>query len=205
MANHKIPLPTDFRDVLSKQVTDIARDQLEGRLPEYRVFVNNLFKAHDLASEELIHATIGMSGEAGELLDISKKVWVYGKELDLAHLVEELGDLRFYYQATLNMFGLTDDDIRAANMVKLRKRYAEGVYSDKAAIARADKQPQPLSADGTKGTRAEEPIPRKFMGQQDDSGKSVDNEPDPMDPEREKVRAMLERVAATEKAAEGDK
>lgn len=47
--------------------------------------------------------------------------------------------MRFYYQAMLNMFGLTDEDVCAMNMSKLQKRYPTGVYRDQDAIARADK------------------------------------------------------------------
>ena len=159
MAQFKISLPVSYRDELNDQLVGISREQQSGALPAYPVFVNNLMKTMATPAEELHHACTGMSGEAGETLDISKKVWVYGKELDVAHLLEELGDMRFYYQATLNMLGLTDDHIRAINMIKLRKRYAEGKYSDAAAIARADKA---LSAEGSKGDG--KPTQRNFMG-----------------------------------------
>jgi NTP pyrophosphatase (non-canonical NTP hydrolase) len=221
MANHKIALPAEFRALLDKQIQLNLEALDDGVLPEYPVFVNNLMKGLDTAGEELHHACTGMSGEAGELLDQSKKVWIYGKALDVAHLVEELGDLRFYYQAALNMLGITDEHIQAANVEKLRKRYTSGTYSDKDAIARKDKQP--LSAEGAKGE--EKPAPRKFMGQGDlvvtrdgvpcpdqkaalgefkercGITPTVDNEPDPMDPERQKVRDMLARVEAVNKAA----
>ena len=77
--------------------------------------------------------------------DRVKKHWAYGKELDQANVIEELGDLRFYYQAMLNMFGLTDEDVCAMNMDKLQKRYPTGVYRDQDAIARADKQAEQLA------------------------------------------------------------
>lgn len=160
MAQFKISLPVDYRDELNQELVGIARDQQLGALPTYPVFVTNLMKDMPTPAEELHHACTGISGEAGEILDVSKKVWVYGKPLDVPHLIEELGDLRFYYQAALNMLGLTDDHIRAQNMKKLRVRYADGKYSDTAALARADKA---LSAAGSKG--GDEAAPRRFMGQ----------------------------------------
>jgi len=67
--------------------------------------------------------------------------------VDVAHIIEEMGDLRWYYQAMLNTLGLTDEDIQAANTVKLMKRYPSGVYSNQQAIERADKAPpEPGSA-----------------------------------------------------------
>lgn len=106
----------------------------------YADFVNRLFKQMDTSAASLIHATVGISGEAGELLDAAKKHWVYGKKLDLENIVEELGDLRFYYQAVLNHLDLTDEDIQNANKAKLAKRYPDSVYKDEHAIARLDKQ-----------------------------------------------------------------
>lgn len=161
MANFKIGVPQHVRDELAKDRANINLEISGGTLPDYPTFVNNLKKGMNTPAEELHHATTGMSGEAGELLDISKKVWIYNKTLDLAHLIEELGDLRFYYQGALNMIGLTDEDIRTQNMKKLRVRYASGSYTDAQANARADKAP--LSAEGAKGTG--KPEPRRFLGQ----------------------------------------
>lgn len=163
MANHTIKIRGDVMFLLC-QATNKIKDSMEaGSLPNYPTFVDRLFKGMNTVAEEAHHAATGMSGEAGEILDQTKKVWIYGKEFDIAHLVEEMGDLRFYYQAMLNLLGMTDADIVAQNVIKLSKRYSEGVYSDKAAIERKDKQPAPISAEGGKGTGEAEP--RRFMGQ----------------------------------------
>jgi NTP pyrophosphatase (non-canonical NTP hydrolase) len=164
MAQFTIKMPQELLDLLNGQVIEVAALQKTGELPVYPVFNRNLMKNMNTPAEELHHAATGISGEAGEILDVSKKVWVYNKPLDVAHMVEELGDLRFYYQSMLALFGLTDEQIVASNMVKLRKRYADGKYSDAQANARADKNPaaEGLSAGGTTGTA--QPAPRKFMG-----------------------------------------
>ena len=41
---------------------------------------------------------VGVSGEAGELLDAVKKAVIYRKPLDLENVIEELGDLEFYME-----------------------------------------------------------------------------------------------------------
>lgn len=87
----------------------------------------------------LIHMVMGVSGEAGELLDAVKKHAVYRKPLDFENVVEELGDLEFYMEGVRQALGITREQTLAANMKKLMVRYAEG-YSDKAAQARADKE-----------------------------------------------------------------
>lgn len=130
---------------LSEKVTTIEVQQNEGNLPAYDIFVERLFNKLDSDKAALAHAVMGITGEAGELIDAVKKHWAYGKELDQANVIEELGDLRFYYQAMLNMFGLTDEDVCAMNMDKLQKRYPTGVYRDQDAIARADKQAEQLA------------------------------------------------------------
>jgi NTP pyrophosphatase (non-canonical NTP hydrolase) len=86
----------------------------------------------------LIHMVMGISGEAGELLDAIKKAVIYKKTLDYANVVEELGDLEFYLEGLRASLGITRQQTIEANIDKLSKRYGEK-YSDAAAIARADK------------------------------------------------------------------
>lgn len=104
----------------------------------YRAFVTERFKRFPTATESILHAAVGIAGEAGELLDCVKKTWAYTKPLDYTHAVEELGDLEFYLQAIRTELGITREAILRANIVKLQKRYPTG-YTDEAAIARADK------------------------------------------------------------------
>lgn len=105
---------------------------------EYEVFVRRLFKDEDFKAQ-LNHCALGLAGEVGEIVDIIKKHTVYGKVLDGQHLFEELGDLRFYLQALVNVVGFGMNNIESGNMRKLNKRYSEGSYSNAQAIARADK------------------------------------------------------------------
>lgn len=141
MAKFKIPVPDDVYTMAMQGVKWMNGQVADGTLPKYPVFVNNLMKDMPTTADEMHHACTGIAGEAGELLDLSKKVWANNKPLDLAHLIEELGDLRFYYQALLNMVQLSDEEVQAQNMIKLNKRYASGAYSDAQAQARADKVP----------------------------------------------------------------
>lgn len=88
---------------------------------------------------DLIHAVFGVAGEAGELCDPVKKSMFYGKPLDVENIKEEAGDLLWYIAGPLcRALGCTLEELAAANVAKLRKRYPEK-YSDAAAVARADK------------------------------------------------------------------
>ena len=111
------------------------------QLKPYGEMVTSLFKTDGLnnAADGMMHAAIGVAGEAGELLDAVKKVWAYGKPLDRANAVEELGDLEFYMEALRQQIGVSREEVLQANQEKLAKRYPGGVYSDQHAQARLDK------------------------------------------------------------------
>jgi len=104
----------------------------------YDAFVAMLFKQQSL-NLMCLHAALGVAGEAGELADCIKKEIIYGKELDRANLVEELGDLRFYIQATMRLYGINEQEVLQTNANKLSMRYKSLRYSDDAAVGRADK------------------------------------------------------------------
>ena len=104
----------------------------------YDTFVDMLFK-QDTKEMMLLHAALGICGEAGELGDAIKKSVIYGKPLDTANVIEELGDLRFYMEALAGILELRENSIIQHNVDKLSKRYKELKYSNEAAIAREDK------------------------------------------------------------------
>ena len=89
----------------------------------------------------IVHMAIGVSGEAGELLDAVKKHAIYQQPLDMENVVEELGDMEFYMQGLRESLGLTREEVLEANIRKLTERYG-GSYSDEKARDRADKQGQ---------------------------------------------------------------
>jgi len=88
---------------------------------------------------DLLHMGVGVSGEAGELIDAIKKYTIYGKELDRDNMIEELGDIEFYMERIRQIIGVTRKETTDANIAKLGKRYSTGLYSDEQAQARADK------------------------------------------------------------------
>jgi len=92
--------------------------------------------AHDA---NLIHMAMGVSGESGELLDAVKKHTIYRKPIDLANVVEELGDLEYFMEGLRQELGIDREACLRANIDKLNKRYGEGKYSNEQAQARADK------------------------------------------------------------------
>lgn len=113
---------------------------------EFAQMVKNLAKpGEDILSSldankcDLLHMAIGVSGEAGELLDAVKKHVIYDKPLDVENCVEEIGDKLFYMQGLLNNLGITWEQVMEHNQRKLGKRYISGSYSNAQAKERADK------------------------------------------------------------------
>ena len=87
----------------------------------------------------LLHMAVGVSGEAGELLDAVKKHVIYQKPLDVENVKEELGDLLFYMTNLMQSVGLSFEEVLQHNVDKLSVRYSSGKYSNSQAQERADK------------------------------------------------------------------
>lgn len=88
----------------------------------------------------LIHMVLGISGEAGELLDAIKKCTIYNRPLDRKNVIEELGDLDFYMEGLRQALEITREECLKANIEKLSKRYPGIRYTDEAAKERLDKK-----------------------------------------------------------------
>jgi NTP pyrophosphatase (non-canonical NTP hydrolase) len=91
-------------------------------------------KVHDDMDNEhratrLIHAALGLSGEAGEFSGAVERWLHYGQPLDLTNLKEEIGDCLWYLALACNACGFSLDEIMQANIAKLQKRYPDK-YSD---------------------------------------------------------------------------
>jgi NTP pyrophosphatase (non-canonical NTP hydrolase) len=112
----------------------------------YQQFVNAIVKpGHEILTQltptqaHILHMAVGVSGEAGELLDAVKKHCIYQKQINLENVIEEAGDIIFYLTGLLNELDVSLEDCINANTAKLSRRYSSGSYSNEAAIARADK------------------------------------------------------------------
>ena len=87
----------------------------------------------DLRDENLFKglscAALGLTGEAGEVADLVKKVVHHRHPLDAAtreKLVKELGDVLWYVAHAASVLGVTLDHVAAVNVEKLQRRYPNG-------------------------------------------------------------------------------
>ena len=71
----------------------------------------------------VLHAAMGVSTEAGELLDAVKKHVYYGKPLDRTNLFEEMGDVFWYLAILADCLGVDFEKAMEKNIEKLQIRY----------------------------------------------------------------------------------
>lgn len=81
----------------------------------------------DLGSHEdnLLHMSIGIKTEMGEIMDAFKKNFAYKKELDKVNVAEEIGDTSWYAAGIIRLMNLSDDKI-----IKLSNLIFNNPYTD---------------------------------------------------------------------------
>lgn len=85
--------------------------------------------------DQLNNYIFGLVGEVGEVVDLLKKFFFHGHEVDSERLKSELGDILWYVSAVASLFNLDLQEIAQYNIEKLEKRYPNG-FSSEASIKR---------------------------------------------------------------------
>lgn len=86
----------------------------------------------------ILNGLMGLNGEAGEAIDLLKKVYFQGHELDKEHLAKELGDIAWYLAVSADAIGYDLETIFEMNIEKLKKRYPNGFEESKSVHRRLD-------------------------------------------------------------------
>ena len=87
----------------------------------------------DVAIQRLLTASVGISAESGEFMEIVKKMIFQGKpcnEDNLEHLKIELGDIMWYVAQACMALEVDMDEVLDTNIKKLEKRYPDGHFSE---------------------------------------------------------------------------
>ena len=87
----------------------------------------------DVAIQRLLTASIGISAESGEFMEIVKKMMFQGKpcnEDNLEHLKIELGDIMWYVAQACMALEVDMNDVLDTNIKKLEKRYPDGHFAE---------------------------------------------------------------------------
>ena len=87
----------------------------------------------DVAIQRLLTASVGISAESGEFMEIVKKMIFQGKpcnEDNLEHLKIELGDIMWYVAQACMALEVDMEDVLTTNIKKLEKRYPDGHFAE---------------------------------------------------------------------------
>jgi len=76
--------------------------------------------------DKLTLGALGLAGESGEVIDMIKKRLFQGHEIDQEKLLDELGDVFWYYTLILQATGYSLQEVMLHNIEKLRRRYPDG-------------------------------------------------------------------------------
>jgi NTP pyrophosphatase (non-canonical NTP hydrolase) len=74
----------------------------------------------------ILNGALGLAGETGEVVDLIKKHYFQGHELDISKLIIELGDVCWYIATLAHGLGVDLETIMIYNIEKLKKRYPDG-------------------------------------------------------------------------------
>lgn len=93
--------------------------------------------------EHKLNAVVGLTAEAGELLDLHKKIAFQGhpEEQHSEDIVKELGDVFWYLAYIIDVNNLNLEEIIDINVDKLSKRYNKG-FSEVSSSKRKEYMPK---------------------------------------------------------------
>lgn len=121
--------------VTSKESNDLTSfmnrlDRLDGNYEAYGSD-GEYMHGPDINVPLLMTGSIGLTAEAGELIEIVKKMLFQGKPLNeenVFHMKRELGDIMWYWINTCRALNLDPNDVIAENVKKLEARYPGGHF-----------------------------------------------------------------------------
>lgn len=93
---------------------------------------------------DLVHIGFGLAGEVGEFVDAVKKHLFYGKELDRTNLIEELGDIMWFWAYACRALQVHPHEVLDLNIKKLAARYPKKFEESMALNRDLDKERQIL-------------------------------------------------------------
>ena len=102
-------------------------------LNEYQTEAMRTASGVTAASDEnlMLNGAMGLNGEAGECIDIVKKYFFQGHDMDKDKLVKELGDVCWYLAISAEALGVTLEEVMQRNVDKLLERYPDGFDPEK--------------------------------------------------------------------------
>lgn len=105
----------------------------------YQKIAYKHLKPHDSLDMEKLDWSLGLAGEAGEVIELVKHNIMHKESIDLEKLAKEIGDVVWYCSALATAYGLDFDTITRLNLAKLEHRH-QGSYSTKSSEERHQRE-----------------------------------------------------------------
>lgn len=99
--------------------------------------IANLEGKQMINPEDLICGAMGLNGEAGEVVDLLKKIVFHGHKFNKEDMIKELGDVLWYVALICDSLGISMEEVMTKNIEKLMQRYPDG-FTEEASINRKD-------------------------------------------------------------------
>jgi NTP pyrophosphatase (non-canonical NTP hydrolase) len=122
----------DFVEAVTSQASNDLTTFIN-RLDELDANIDNvtLEPGPDVHIPLLITACMGLAAEAGEFIEVPKKILFQGKRLsadEVFHMKRELGDVFWYWINACRALNLDPNDVIDENVRKLESRYPGGSF-----------------------------------------------------------------------------
>lgn len=114
---------TTYSDFVTKVTSEPSMD-----LKALKASLDDIESRSDIKTPRLITAALGLGSEAGEFVEIVKKMILQGKpasEENIFHMKRELGDIMWYWTTACVSLGLDPFEVISENQAKLEARYGE--------------------------------------------------------------------------------
>ena len=114
-----------YTEFVDEVTSDTSKD-----FGAFQLRITELY-ASECDIERLLTAAVGISAEAGEFMEIVKKIIFQGKpwnEDNHEHLKIELGDIMWYVAQACIALDVSFDEVIERNVAKLLKRYPGGEF-----------------------------------------------------------------------------
>ena len=132
------------KKIAESLVSNFGDEYLKGVLSTESVVKNAILAAETM---RMLHASLGLSDEAGEIAKAIKSSLFYGTDLDRDNLKEEVGDALWYLGILLDTIGCSFEEAMAANNRKLRARYPDKFDADRAINRDLEKERKALEGE----------------------------------------------------------
>ena len=134
LKNHLRDLNFNMTQVIdTKKYIEFVRETTSKASSDFPSLLSRLteLEVEDANVPRLMTAAFGISAEAGELVEIIKKIFLQGKpynEENVIHMKKEAGDILWYMSQLCIALDTTFEELMEINYQKLSARYPEGTF-----------------------------------------------------------------------------